>query len=155
MLRYLVVALAMTIAGATTASASWVTRDVNVRSGPGTGHQVRHVARGCSAVQVHGHRQGWVRVDTGHGAGWISARYVSNHRPQHCRARVQAQHHAPRAQHHAPRAQIHIYLNHQPFVQHHPHLRHRPRVDHHRPQTHHRAHRAVRGEAGIRHRYSR
>jgi uncharacterized protein YraI len=151
MFRYLVVALALalTVAGATTASASWVTRDVNVRSGPGTGHHVRHVARSCTPVSVHGHRHGWVRVDTSRGGGWISARYVSNHRPRHCRATHRSGHH------HRP--QVHIYLHHQPQVIHRPHGHHhrpnRPHWHHHRHDR--RGQAAVRGEEGMRYRHHR
>jgi uncharacterized protein YraI len=113
--RYLFLAVALTLAGATTASASWITRDVNVRSGPGTGHHVRHVARACTPVDVHGHRGGWVRVGTRHGDGWVSARYVSHSRPHHCQARRQVQHDRG--------PQVHVYIA--P-----PH----PRVWHHQPR---------------------
>lgn len=117
MFRFFILAVALTLAGATTASASWITRDVNVRSGPGTGHHIRHVAHACTPVDVHRHRGGWVQISARHGGGWVSARYVSNHRPQYCQARrhVQRTH----------RPEVHIYVNpHRPRV-HHPHVRRR------------------------------
>jgi uncharacterized protein YraI len=119
--RFLFLAAALSLAGATTASASWITRDVNVRSGPGTGHHVRHVAHGCTPVDVHGHRGGWVRVSTRHGGGWVSGRYVSHDRPHHCGARGHGHH--DRVYHdHRPQVHIHV-IPHHPRV-HHPRVRH-------------------------------
>jgi uncharacterized protein YraI len=123
--RYFMLALALTLAGATTASASWVTRDLNLRSGPGMGHHVRDVLRTCTWVDVHDQRGNWLRVSTHRGTGWVSARYVSAHRPGYCHGQRQGQRHGQRHVQHAPRAEIYIEV-----------LPQRPRVIHRAPRSH-------------------
>jgi len=91
---------------ATGAAASWVTRDLNMRAGPGTHHHVRAVLPRCAHIRIHHHRGGWSQVSWHGHRGWVSARYLSRHRPHHCgghhyRPHRQPQHpYYPRDRHH-------------------------------------------------------
>lgn len=84
MLRHALMAAALMLASAPAALASWITEDVNLRSGPGTHHHVRAVLTVCTQVDVHSHHGGWLRVDSHDGHGWVRAHFVSDHRPRAC-----------------------------------------------------------------------
>lgn len=84
MFKRVLLACALSLAGVTTASASWISQDVHLRNGPGTHHHSRGVLTVCTNVSVHDHHRGWLRVDSHDGHGWVRARYVSDHRPAGC-----------------------------------------------------------------------
>lgn len=86
MFRTVLLAAAVSLASTVAASAAWVTTDLHLRAGPGTGYHSRTTLRACSQVDVQGQRSGWLRVSTRSGEGWVSARYVSNNQPRHCQS---------------------------------------------------------------------
>jgi uncharacterized protein YraI len=70
--------LPMTVAAAL-AERAWTTSGLNVRAGPGTGHQVIHVLKPGKAVNVRTCKNsGWCFVvyNKGNRRGWVSGRYL-------------------------------------------------------------------------------
>ncbi|MCC6001451.1 MAG: SH3 domain-containing protein [Pararhodobacter sp.] len=131
MTRFLTAALAtMLITLGTAAHAGWITRDVNLRAGPSTGHRIHTVLRSCTQVDLRGTHRGWYRVVSRSGQGWVSGRYVSYQRPSFCRSRAQdrapAFLHPPRHSYRAPHHRSHR-----------PHDRRGQRHQGHRPPRHH------------------
>ncbi len=112
--RLLATLAAVVILTASAAQAAWITRDVNLRAGPSTEHRVHAVLRSCTRIETRGSHRGWVRVNARRGHGWVSGRFVSYHRPAHCRARGQVHrppaivvprhdfHHRPHRHQHRP-----------------------------------------------------
>lgn len=85
--RLLATLAAVAMLTASAAQAGWITRDVNLRAGPSTGHRIHAVLRACTRVDGRGSHRGWVRVGSPRGQGWVSGRYVSHNRPSYCRTR--------------------------------------------------------------------
>lgn len=85
MIRTLILALALALSGLPALASSWITRDSNLRAGPGTDFHIRGVLRTCARVEVLGRSRGWLEVDSRRGYGWVRASNVSDHRPRGCR----------------------------------------------------------------------
>jgi uncharacterized protein YraI len=105
MIRTLLFAAVLTVtsAGASFATTYWTTRDLNMRSGPGTNYHAQYVIPGCTQVEARRSQHGWLNVYYRHNWGWSSARYLSQHRPQHCRPRHAPQpHYGHQPQHPRP-----------------------------------------------------
>ncbi|WP_052341562.1 SH3 domain-containing protein [Salinarimonas rosea] len=64
------------VAGAAWAYPAEVSRDLNLRAGPGTNYQVIATMPGGVVVDVEGCRGSWCRVDYRGRSGWASARYL-------------------------------------------------------------------------------
>lgn len=68
------------IGGAAFAYPAEVSRDLNLRAGPGTNYQVLTTMPGGAVVEVEGCRSGWCRLDYRGREGWASARYLGEPR---------------------------------------------------------------------------
>jgi len=64
------------VSGAAWAYPAEVSRDLNLRTGPGTNYQVIATMPGGAVVDVEGCRSGWCRVEYRGREGWASARYL-------------------------------------------------------------------------------
>lgn len=69
-------AAACLVGGAAWAYPAQVSRDLNLRTGPGTNYEVIATMPGGAVVDVEGCRDSWCRVDYRGRAGWASARYL-------------------------------------------------------------------------------
>ncbi|MGP9821650.1 SH3 domain-containing protein [Salinarimonas sp. NSM] len=69
-------AAAVLVSGAAFAYPAEVSRDLNLRAGPGTNYQVLGTMPGGVVVDVEGCRGSWCRVDYRGRSGWASARYL-------------------------------------------------------------------------------
>ncbi|WP_372425504.1 SH3 domain-containing protein [Salinarimonas chemoclinalis] len=69
-------AAAVLVSGAAFAYPAEVSRDLNLRAGPGTNFQVIATMPGGVVVDVEGCRGSWCRVDYRGRSGWASARYL-------------------------------------------------------------------------------
>lgn len=67
------IALLLASAGAASAFVATATTDLNVRSGPGTGHGVVDVLQAGQSVEVVGQAGGWYELSSG---GWASGNYL-------------------------------------------------------------------------------
>ena len=66
----------MATAGAAFAAPAYVTGNINVRSGPGTGYSVIDTVRRGQRVDVEYCRGSWCYVEKRGPDGWVSARYL-------------------------------------------------------------------------------
>lgn len=69
-------AAACLVGGAAFAYPAEVSRDLNLRAGPGTNYEVLATMPGGAVVDVEGCRGSWCRVDYRGREGWASARYL-------------------------------------------------------------------------------
>jgi len=67
----------LVIASGASAGEGWATRDLNIRSGPGTDYYVVTSMPTCGKMQVYESENGWYRVNWKGNEGWVSARYVA------------------------------------------------------------------------------
>ncbi|WP_428030509.1 SH3 domain-containing protein [Ancylobacter sp.] len=73
MMKTLALAASLLVGGVAAASAAVVTRDLNVRAGPGTNFRIIGALPGGSRVDVGGCQGNWCQV----AGGWVSASYLA------------------------------------------------------------------------------